>query len=214
MCFHKITIAAVYCLPRHNIKEEHYAAFFQTLGPRFLAGEDFNSKHTLWGSRLITTKGRKLAKTIQNNTYSYLSTGLSTYWPTDTNKTLDLLDFFITNRISTDHADVEASYDLTYDHSPIIATISTTVMIQQPPSRLHTSHTHWKTYKTINCDNVDLTPKLKTSDNIEIASDNFISTLQQAAHLATPIRTPLCTSTTLPVDIKRMVYLSSVEPEQ
>ena len=53
--FHKITIAAVYCPPRHNRKEEKFAAFFQTLGPRFLAGGNFNSKHTLWGSRLITT---------------------------------------------------------------------------------------------------------------------------------------------------------------
>ena len=36
--FCDITIAAVYCLARHNLKEEHFAAFFQTLGPRFLAG--------------------------------------------------------------------------------------------------------------------------------------------------------------------------------
>jgi exonuclease III len=36
--FCDITIAAAYCLPRHNLKEEHFAAFFQTLGPRFLAG--------------------------------------------------------------------------------------------------------------------------------------------------------------------------------
>jgi exonuclease III len=46
---HKITITAVYCPPWHNLKEEHFKAFFQTLGPRFLAGGDFNSKHTLWG---------------------------------------------------------------------------------------------------------------------------------------------------------------------
>ena len=36
--FYKITIAAVYCPRRHNLKEEHFKAFFQTLGPRFLAG--------------------------------------------------------------------------------------------------------------------------------------------------------------------------------
>jgi hypothetical protein len=188
--FHKITIAAVYCPPRYNLKEEHYAAFFQTAGPKFLAGGDFNSKHTLWGSRLITTKGRELAKIIQTKNYSYLSTGSPTYWPTDNNKTPDLLDFFITNGISTDCADVDANYSLTSDHSPIIATISTTVMIRQSPPRLHTSHTQWETYKTIIRDNVDHTPKLKTSEDIEIATKNFISTLQQAAYRATPIRTP------------------------
>ena len=45
---HKITIAAVYFPPRHNLKEVNFEAFFQTLGPRFLAGGDYNSKHTLW----------------------------------------------------------------------------------------------------------------------------------------------------------------------
>jgi exonuclease III len=36
--FHEIAIAAVYCPPRHNLKEEHFAAFFRTLSPRFIAG--------------------------------------------------------------------------------------------------------------------------------------------------------------------------------
>jgi hypothetical protein len=137
----------------------------------------------------------------------YLSTGSPTYWPTGINKTLDLLDFFITNGISTDYVDVDASYDLTSDHSPITATISTTAMIWQPPRRLHNSHTHWETYKTIIRDNVDHAPKLKMSKDIEIATDNFISTLQQAAQLATLIRTPLCSSTILPLDIKFMVAI-------
>ena len=170
-----------------------------------MAGGDFNSKHTLWGSRLITTKGRELAKIMQTNNYSFLSTGSPTYWPTDTNKTPDLLDFFITNGISTDYADVAASCDLTSDHTPIIATISTTIMVRQPPPRLHTPQTQWETYKTIISHKVDQTPKLKTSEDIEIATDKFSGTLQQAAQLATPIITPLRTTTNLPLDIKRMV---------
>jgi hypothetical protein len=125
----------------------------------------------------------------------------------DTNKTPYLLDFLITNGISMNYADVEASYNLTSDHSPIIATISTTVMVRQPPPRLHTSQTCWDTYKTIISDNVDLRPKLKMSEDIETATENFISTLQQAARLTTPIRTPQRTSTTLPLDIKRMVAI-------
>jgi len=47
-----ITIAAVYCPLWHNLKAEHFEAFFQTLGPCFLAGGDFNSKNMLWGSKL------------------------------------------------------------------------------------------------------------------------------------------------------------------
>jgi hypothetical protein len=90
---HDITVAAVYCPLRHNLKAAHFA-FFQTLGPSFLAGGDFNSKHALWGSQLITTKGRELAKVIQASNFSYLSTGTLIYWPMDATKIPDLLDFF------------------------------------------------------------------------------------------------------------------------
>ena len=96
---YEITMAAVYCPPRHNLKKEQFETFFQTLGPKFIAGGDYNSKHTLWGSRLTTTAGREFSKVIQENNYSYLSTGTPTYWPTEGNKIPDLLDFFVTNGI-------------------------------------------------------------------------------------------------------------------
>jgi len=44
-------------------------------------------------------------------------------------------------------------------------------------------------------------------EDIESATDKFISYLQQAAHLATPIRTPQRPSTTLPLGIKRLVAM-------
>jgi hypothetical protein len=34
---YEITITAVYCPPRHNVKNEHFETFFQTLGPKFIA---------------------------------------------------------------------------------------------------------------------------------------------------------------------------------
>ena len=78
---YEITVIAVYCPPRHNLKKEHFETFFQTLGPKFIAGGDYNSKHTVWGSRLTTTttKGRELSEVIQEKNYSFLSTGTPTY---------------------------------------------------------------------------------------------------------------------------------------
>ena len=78
-------------------------------------------------------------------------------------------------------------------------------MTRQPPPRLHTYQTNWDTYKIIISENVDLNPKLKTREDIETATGNFISTLQQAVHLANPIRNPQRPPTTLTLDIKRMV---------
>jgi hypothetical protein len=54
------TITAVYCPPRHNLKRIHFETFLRTLGKKFRAVGDFNSRHTVWGSSLITTKGREL----------------------------------------------------------------------------------------------------------------------------------------------------------
>jgi endonuclease/exonuclease/phosphatase (EEP) superfamily protein YafD len=146
---YEITITAVYRTPRHNLKKEHFETYFQTLGPKFLVGGDYNSKHTLWSSRLTTTKGRELAKVIQEKNYSFLSTGTPTYCPTDGNKIPDLLDFFVTNGISSKYTEMPSSYDLTSDHSPIIATLRTSVIVRKPTPRLHISKTNCNTYRQI-----------------------------------------------------------------
>jgi len=57
---YEITITVVYCPPQHNVKKEHFETFLQRLGLKFIAGGDYNSKHTLWGSCLTATKGREL----------------------------------------------------------------------------------------------------------------------------------------------------------
>jgi len=113
---------------RHSLK---------TLGPKFIAGDNYNSKQTLWGLRLTTTKVTELSKVIQEKNYSFLSTGTLTYWPTDGNKIPDLLDFFVTNGISSTYTDMLSSYDLTSDLSPIIATLSTLVIVRKPTPCLH-----------------------------------------------------------------------------
>jgi hypothetical protein len=40
---------------------------------------------------------------MQEENYSFLSTGTPTYWPTDGNKIPDLQDFFVTNGVSSTH---------------------------------------------------------------------------------------------------------------
>ena len=59
-----LTIAAIDCPPKHTIKAEQFQHFYTSLGHRFLAGEDYNAKHTHWGSRLIAPRGRELLKAI------------------------------------------------------------------------------------------------------------------------------------------------------
>ena len=94
-----ITLSAVYCPRRHKITEHMFAAFFQTLGCRFIAGGDWNGKHTFWGSRTTVTRGRELKRCVEGKHLQPLSTGDPTYWPSDPRKLPDLLDFFVSNGI-------------------------------------------------------------------------------------------------------------------
>jgi hypothetical protein len=197
------TVAAVYCPPRHNLKKIHYETFFQTLGKTFIAGGDYNSKHTYWGSRLSTTKGRELLATITDNNYSYISTGTPTYWPSDAGKIPDLLDFFIIKNISPTYINIAANLDLSSDHTPIIATISTTVLPPKPNPKLHTSNTNWDLFQQIVEATITLNTKLKTQLDIDQDYEHFISILQEAAKAATPKILNSSTLPAIPLQIKK-----------
>jgi hypothetical protein len=181
------------------------------LGNKFVAGGDYNSKHTIWGSRLITTKGRELLQVIRNKNYKFLSTGSPTYWPTDNQKIPDLLDFFITNGISTAYTEITSSYDLTSDHNPIIATVSTVVIYREATPRLHGTKTNWDTYRNILQERTNLSVRLQDDTDIERESSNLINLLQQAAKESTPNNSQQVPSTNrnikinIPIEIKRMV---------
>ncbi|PNF14490.1 hypothetical protein B7P43_G16423 [Cryptotermes secundus] len=84
---------------------------------------------------------------MQEENYYYMSTGTPTYWPTDPQKTPDLLDFFVTKGLSSTYADVTPSFELSSDHTPVIATISSSVIHKQPTPKLHNNKTNWDTYR-------------------------------------------------------------------
>jgi hypothetical protein len=51
-----LIILAVYLPPKHIVKQEQLETFYNTLAQRFIAGGDYNAKHTAWGSRPITPR--------------------------------------------------------------------------------------------------------------------------------------------------------------
>ena len=81
--------------------------------------ENFNAMHTLWGSRIKTPRGRTLEKYRTNN-LNILSTGKTTYWPTDLNKTSDLLDFAVIKGLNANKLKITPNLELNSDHTPII----------------------------------------------------------------------------------------------
>jgi len=121
------------------------------------------------------------------------------------NKIPDLLDFFVTSGISPSHTDIQPSYDLSSDHTPIVVKFSTSIATRIPTTRLHTSHTDWKLYKTVISEKLATTQKLKTREDIEVATTEIIDILQQAATTATPVKNSPRHAYNLPTHIKQLV---------
>jgi hypothetical protein len=94
-----LALSAVYLKPKYRIKQEQLEDSDNTLGRRFIAGGDYNAKHTDWGFRLITHRRREVLKTIERNNLKHPSTGEPTYGTPDRNKLPDLVDFYVTKSI-------------------------------------------------------------------------------------------------------------------
>jgi hypothetical protein len=79
----RLTVSATYCPPKYNIYANDCKTAFNKMNRHFIIGGDFNAKHTHWGSRLITAKGRELYKAAVYTGCEIVSIGKPTYWPTD-----------------------------------------------------------------------------------------------------------------------------------
>jgi hypothetical protein len=185
-CNGPVTISAVYCPPPYNIQTQQFNDFFTVLGSKFIAGGDFNAKHTHWGSRLITPRGRTLYKSVTEINLDFVSSGQPTYWPTDQNKIPDLLDFFIIKGISLNYLDVESSLDLSSDHTPLILTYSSSVYLKDKRQTLYNKCTNWDYFRTLVNNNINLKIPLRNENDVEESINYFNTTIQNAAWNATP----------------------------
>lgn len=181
-----LNVSAIYCPPKHKISDEMYAEFFSTLGHRFIAGGDWNAKHTHWGSRLTNTRGRQLKKSIESMNLLTISTSEPTYWPTDPNKIPDLLDFFVTKGLNRHYVKQEPCYDGSSDHTPVLLTISSMLIEKKGPEVLYNRHTNWEVFREYLEDNINLKIALKTQDDIEDAAKYITVLIQTACWLNTP----------------------------
>src|SRR5262249_46130516 len=130
--------------------------------------------------------GNVLLSAINEGKCGFHSSGKPTYWPTDNKKIPDLIDFFISNGINANCAIIEGIDDLSSDHTPVLLSLSTTVIKKVKKQNLTTKRTNWETFREYLDKLIDLNVKLSNKEELESASQNFISILQLAARKATP----------------------------
>jgi hypothetical protein len=197
-----LTVSAVYPPPKHTVKQVQLAAFYSTLGHRFIAGGDYNTKNTDWGSRLITPRGREILRTMEQLNH-HLSTGVPTYWPSDRYKLPDLLDFCVIKGIPHDSAFTRSWFDLSSDHSPVLISINLHVLHQAPQPTLCDRKTNWDYYRHLINTNLTLHVPLKTEAQIEDAVKYFTDLIQWAGWTATPETTCITSSYDYPIFVKQ-----------
>ena len=181
-----LTISAIYCPPRHASSTDDYMTFFRSLGSRFLIGGDWNAKHTAWGARLITRKGRFLFNAITSYNCHYFSTGEPTQWPTDLTKLPDLLDFLVARGVPTNHIQVEPVFELSSDHSPVIATIGASTTNKAASPKLTTTHTNWDMFRAYINEHINLHLRIKDCAELDKVTQYFTPLLQAVAWHSTP----------------------------
>lgn len=196
-----ITISALYCPPRHTIKEEHFNDYFKTLGNRFIAAGDYNAKHTFWGSRLTLPRGRELFKCVQTGNLIVTSTGQPTYWPSDEGKIPDIIDFCISKGISKNNISCHSCWDLSSDHSPILVEIGTQVTEINKKCILHNKHTNWPLFRTLIDNTFDEPIALQTETDIINSIYFFTTSIQSAAWNSTPITRQKIADQHIPLNI-------------
>jgi hypothetical protein len=202
---YKIHLASLYCLPKHKIKKERYEEFLKCMGKRFIIGGDFNAKHTHWGSRLTTTKGRQLLEAVQSYKCETLSTGKPTYYPTDPNKVPDLIDFYIIKNISSNYMHIEDNLELTSDRIPVILTLSEHIMTKPAAPTLINRKTNWEGFKRTLEERIELNVSLQTEDQLDFEVEKLISDIQQAAWQNTPIVTRKLKGNNYPREILKLI---------
>lgn len=201
-----ITLSAVYCPPRHKITEKMFTNYFETLGHRFIAGGDWNAKHSFWGSRCTVTRGRELKRCLDYCHLQPISTGHPTYWPSDPNKLPDLLDFFVTKGLSHLNTSIESSLDGSSDHTPVILTLCTTAIVQEKAESLHNHKTDWESFRSYLEDKVRLNIALKTRSEVDEGCNYITNLIQVAAWINSPNLDGTSTvAPALPPDIKQKI---------
>lgn len=155
----------IICMPI-NIK--HYS----NLSDRFIIEGDFNPKYTHWGWRLITPKSSELYKAAADYGYEFVS-----------NKTPDLIDFFVVKNTSSNYIKIEEGFYLNKDHPPICLTISCYIMTKHYKLVLITEQTDWE---YINYFIITSVP-LKITDHLEEYFKVFMIAIQKATWKNTPM---------------------------
>ena len=69
--------------------------------------------------------------------------------------------------------EIEPNYDLSSDHTPVIVTLSTTVITVPKTLKLHNAQINWQTYRNVLDTRIQLNISLKTPEEVDVGIDEL-----------------------------------------
>jgi len=176
-----LSIAAIYCPPKHNISSEQFNFYFNTLGHNFIVGGDINAKHIQWGCRVSNSRGTSLLHSITTKNLKVISPPNPTYWPTFPRKRPDILDIFVTKIPNTLYSSIVNNHAPCSDHSPVLLSIDCQHLSNQyNPPPLYT-HINWDNFHKSILQKTSLKVRLKTKNDIDEVVNLLTSNIQASA---------------------------------
>jgi hypothetical protein len=127
------TIAAVYILPKHNIKCSKFSEYFITIKNNYIIGGDYNAKYQAWGCRKNNPRGIILHNFINTKKLKIFAPSRPTYWPSSPQKNSDILDIFLTKLPNHIHCHTSNLLDLNSDYSAVLFTFNASPTMYQAP---------------------------------------------------------------------------------
>jgi len=115
-----------------------------------------------------------------------ISTGKPTYWPTDTEKIPDLIDFYVTKNISSNYIQIEDNLELNSDHTPIVLTLNKSIIQKPCNAVLVSKKTDWEGFRMTTEERIQLSVPLQTEEQLDYEEEKFVKDIQQSAWENTP----------------------------
>ena len=143
-------------------------------------------KLTVRNERIIARSGSVTDRSFTAVNLVNFSTGGPTYWPTDPNKLPDLLDFLFTRGLPTTDIQVVPVFELSSDHSPIIASIGASLTNKAVTPTLATIHTNWDMFRAYIDEHINLHLRIKECAELDEAIQYFTTLIQTAGWYSTP----------------------------
>jgi hypothetical protein len=104
----------------------------------------------------------------------------------------------VSKNLSSSFTDVTEEFDLDSDHSPIVLTLSETVIKKCRSPTLTNNHTDWDTFRDALVSRINLRVALTTADELEDEVLKFDTDIQHSAWEATPFITTKVKANTYP----------------